>query len=138
MTIYSKDGTPRADMYLPAFLLGFGFFLDAMSVAFGVALVVTQKWGFAIPFVLLLALGVCAYLCWKNQKIVMIDDDYFEYTTMFGKTTRYAFSEIRSLRFNPDSITMFVGEGKVHIESMAIMTPRLFERIECAMDKGEE
>ena len=33
------------------------------------------------------------------------------------------------MRRNSDSMTLFVGEGKVHIESCAILSDRLVDRI---------
>ena len=74
-------------------------------------------------------LGVGALLCWKNQNIVILSGDLFEYTTFLGKKTTYRFSEIKGLRKNNDSYTLFVGNGKVHIESCAILSEELAKRI---------
>ncbi len=140
MTIYNKEQmkkAPRADMYLPDFLLGFGIFLGIFSILLFVFTFVYDEWFLALIGLALLTLGVFAYLCWKNQKIHIISEDFFEYTTMFGKTTRYAFSEIREIKGHTDSVTIVVGSGKVHIEGMAILTQELLEKIDIAMGRRE-
>ena len=123
------QATPRADMFLPDFLKYFGFFLDAVAVAFLVATFITQMWGLIIGFLLCGGLGIAAWLCWKNQTIKIIDDDTFEYTTFLGKTTVYHFSDITDLRSNQDSLTLILTNGKVHIESMVYMSETLYNKI---------
>ena len=127
--------TPRADMFLPDFLKYFGFFLDAVAGAFLVAMFITQIWGLIIGVILCGGLGIAAWLCWKNQTIRIIDDDTFEYTTFLGKTIIYHFSDIKNLRTNPDSLTLILTNGKVHIESMVFMSDALFNKIEAALPK---
>ena len=128
--------TPRADMYLPDFLKYFGFFLDAISLAFLIGAVITQAWGLIIGALIFGVLGIAAWLCWKNQTVRIINDDQFEYTTFLGKTTIYRFSDIKELRPNADSMTLILTNGKVHIESMVYMSERLADRIGEAINKG--
>ena len=78
-------------------------------------------------------MGIFALLCWRNQTIHVISDEEFTYTTMFGNTKTYAFSDIQGLRRNQDSMTLFVKNEKVHIESMAVMTKRLVDLINQAL-----
>ena len=127
--------TPRADMFLPDFLKYFGFFLDAVAGVFLVVMFITQIWGLIIGVLLCGGLGIAAWLCWKNQTIRIIDDDTFEYTTFLGKNTVYHFSDIKGVRTNPDSLTLILANGKVHIESMACMSDTLFDKIEAALSK---
>ena len=54
---------------------------------------------------------------------------------MFGKTRTYSFSDIQGLRRNQDSLTLFVAGEKVHIESIAVLSERLVERIDNALEK---
>ena len=125
---------PRADMYLPERLL-------AMALVFfgaGIGCVVftflkTVTW--VVGAVLCFAFGVAALLCWKNQSIRIISDEQFTYTTMFGNTYTYSFSDIQGLRKNQDSMTLFVANKKVHIESMAILSEALVTRINEALQK---
>ncbi len=124
---------PRADMFLPDWLNVFGVFLDALAlVALGAAIV----FGVYLTIILSLllgSLGIAAYLCWKNQKINIIDENTFEYTTFLGKKTIYKFSDIKEMRVNSDSYTLFVGDGKVHIESCARISKELLDKIDVAL-----
>ncbi len=124
---------PRADMFLPDRLLA----MALVFLAGGIACAVFAVFKFAVWTVVCaflgIVLGVCAVLCWKNQKIHIISDEQFTYTTMFGNTYTYSFAEIQNLRRNQDSLTLFVANKKVHIESMAIISDRLAERIDRAL-----
>ena len=123
---------PRADMYLPDKLLA----MALVFLAAGIFVAVSSLGVWAVVGgVLGIVLGVCALLCWKNQRIHIISDQQFTYTTMFGKTCTYSFSDIQGLRRNQDSLTLFVANEKVHIESMAILSERLVERIDNALEK---
>lgn len=122
-------GPKRADMYLPLWLLIFGLLLVACGVGCGVYALVSFTVGFVIAAPICLILGITAILCWRNQKITILSDETFEYSTFLGKKTVYRFDEIKGIRKNSDSMTMFVGDGKVHIESAAVMTKALTERL---------
>ncbi len=128
-----KDDQPRADMYLPDRLLA----MALVFLAGGIACVIFAILKFAIWAVICavlgIVLGVFAVLCWKNQSIRIISNEQFTYTTMFGNTYTYSFSDIQGLRRNQDSITLFVANKKVHMESMAIISDRLIERINKAL-----
>lgn len=39
---------------------------------------------------------------------------------------------------NPDSLTLFVGDGKVHIESMVIVSRELMDKIDAALEAGQQ
>ena len=119
------DGEMRADMFLPIKLLAFSVVLVMAGIAIGVYAFLNSSLGAAVGACIALALGVGALLCWKNQTITVLNDEEFEYCTFLGKKIVYRFSDIRLIRKNNDSMTMFVGNGKVHIESMAILSDRL-------------
>ena len=130
-----SDDEPRADMYLPVWLLAFALVLVIGGVAATVYwFVSTSVYAIAAGACAIL-LGVAAFLCWKNQSIVMLSNDAFEYTTFLGNKKQYRFSEITGLRQNNDSMTLFVGDEKVHIESCAIMTKRLIERLDQQLEQ---
>ena len=123
---------PRADMYLPDKLLA----MALVFLAAGIFVAVSSLGVWAVVGgVLGIVLGVCALLCWKNQRIHIISDQQFTYTTMFGKTCTYSFSDIQGLRQNNDSLTLFVAGNKVHIESMAILSDRLVDCINNALEQ---
>ena len=125
---YSED-QPRADMYLPERLLAMALVFLAGGTVFGVLFLLTKTLWKVLAAVGGLAFGIVALLCWKNQSIRLISDEEFEFTTFLGNTYRHAFKDITGLRKYQDSLTLFVGEKKVHIESMAIITERLAQRI---------
>ena len=130
--------TPRADMFLPNYLMGFGIFLDVLAVVCLITAFVTKAWGLIIGFIILGVTGIAAWLCWKNQSIRIVDENRFEYTTFLGKKTIYYFSDIKELRVNQDSFTLFVGNGKVHIESIVNISQKLYDKIYEALEKNRE
>jgi len=125
----------KKDMYLPDRLLAISFvFLAAGGVCAIVLIFKFAVWA-AVFAPIGIVFGAFAFLCWKNQSIEVISDDEFVYTTMFGKKHTYSFSDIRMLRRNNDSMTLFVADKKVHIESMAVLSDRLIERINYSLEK---
>lgn len=129
----SGDG-PRADMYLPDRLLA----MAMIFIAGGITLVLFAIFKFAVWAVIsapiAIVLGIFALLCWRNQTICVISDTQFTYTTMFGTTHTYSFSDIQGLHKNQDSMTLLVAGEKVHIESMAILSQRLVEQINASLE----
>jgi len=118
---------PRADMYLPDWLLLLGVFflfvgLVIVIISITILHIIILPLGIGIMIV-----GVLAVLCWRNQSIRIVSSTEFEYKTFMGRKIRYRFDEIHGIRENNDSMTMFVGEGKVHIESCAIFTKELYK-----------
>ena len=126
----------RADMHLSNHALGL-----ALAAILAVFLLIaryisTDQWFnliFAAAF-LLAAIGIL--LCYKNQRIYVISDEEFVYSTMFGRRKNYRFDQITAIRKNRDSLTLFVGDGKVHIESSAVMSERLRQLIIREFEKG--
>ena len=133
-----SDGEPREDMYLPDRLLA----IALVSLGGGVVCAIYAVFKFAIWAVVIAVLGILlglfAIICWKNQSIRVISDEQFTYTTMFGNTYTYSFSDIQGLRRNQDSLTLFVADKKVHIESMAVISDRLAELINKELLKETE
>lgn len=127
------ENKPRADMYLPMRVLALGLLLGVAAISLTVAFIILLSAVWIVLAVLCAILALMAVLCWRNQTIRIIDDETFEYTTFLGNKKTYSFSEIHSVRRNQDSITLFVGDGKVHIESMAVMTKRLAEKLNDAL-----
>lgn len=130
-----REDEPRADMYLPIWILALALVLFLAAVGIIVAAVLTAfSVGAIIAAMFCLLLGELALLCWKNQSIQMISQEIFEYTTFLGNKKEYRFREITGLRRNNDSMTLFVGQNKVHMESCAILSDRLVERINRQLD----
>ena len=128
------DG-PRADMYLPDKLLAMALVFLAGGTACAIYAVVKFAIWAVVCAVLGIVLGIFAVLCWKNQTIHIISDTQFTYTTMFGNTRTYSFSDIQGLRKNQDSMTLLVAYEKIHIESMAVLSERLVSRINQALKR---
>lgn len=124
----------RADMYMPDRLLAMSIVFFAGGLA-SIVLAIINSVNWVIGIVIGLILGAAALLCWKNQSIRIISDEQFTYTTMFGNTRTYYFSDIKDLRRNQDSMTLFVADDKVHIESMAVLSDRLIDRINTQLEK---
>ena len=122
------------DVHLPNFLLAFGFALIAGAVALVTAyFFVWEK--ILLPIAAgALILGVTAILCRRNQKIRVLSDEEFEYTTFLGNSYICRFEDIVALRRNSDSMTLFVGDKKVHIESIAIVSERFAELVNKALE----
>ncbi len=138
---FSEDG-PRADMFLPVWLLAMGMALVALGAgALIVSLIIPPSVAAIIVAAAGLAMvlfGAAALLCWRNQTIVMLSEDEFEYTTFLGSKRVYRFDDITHMRVKQDSLTLFVRGDKVHIESSAIMSRRLITRLDIALGDEEE
>lgn len=133
------DSTPRGDMYMPVKLLAMALALLIGAVVFGVMAALDGQPIYWVLVVLFGGLGIGAVLCWRNQKIHVLDENTFEYITFLGRKKQLAFADIRALRRNRDSMTLFVGDEKVHIESGALMTQRLMDKLNEALNgPGEE
>ena len=127
-------------MYLPDTILLLGIFLLASGPIITLTVFIKTQTAKGLFIALacvspILILGIIAVLCWKNQKIRVISQSSFEYTTFLGKTTSFYFSEITHMKKNYDSFTLFVRGKKIHIEFCAKMTESLMKRIEEELQK---
>lgn len=130
----SKD-QEMADMYQSPRVLAIGVVVFLLGVGLGVYGIVAWNLIAAGGGVACIVLGIGAYMCWHNQKIFMITDELFCYRTFLGNDHEYRFSQIQKAIQNSDSITLVMETGKVHIESSAILSPRLVERIDRELEK---
>lgn len=128
-------GEPRADMYLPDRMLGMAIIFLGGGIVLGILACINPVPYFIAGAVIGIPLGTVALMFWRNQKIQMITSTTFEYTTFLGNTYTYRFSDITGLRRNHDSLTLFVGEKKIHIESMAVLSDRLIAAINQALEQ---
>ena len=93
------DDEPRADMFLPAWLFVMGLLLCIFGTIVGIVFAVLQISTLMIALaVVMVLLGVAAFLCWKNQTIRMLPNDTFEYSTFLGNKIIYRFSDIKGLK----------------------------------------
>ena len=132
------DDRPRADMYLPAWMFVLGLLFVMFGVILGTVLSILQISVLLVLLAIVVVLwGMAMLMWWKNQTIRILSEETFEYCTFLGKKTLYRFDAIRGIKKGSDSTTVFVGEGKVHIESVAIVSERLAERINAQLPEGE-
>ena len=136
-TVYDES-TPRADMYLPLKLLAMGFVMILGGIGFATAFIFTMELWMIVLAPVCCIVGALAIICWKNQSINIISDNEFVYTTFLGNKYTYRFDEITDLRQNTDSITMFIGKKKVHIENMAVMSEHLRNLINNGINKNNQ
>lgn len=124
------------DMHLPVWVCGLGIiFLVAAVVC--MAIISISPLICITAAVICLCLGISAVLCWRNQWAEVIDDDEFIYSTMFGNKNKYRFSEITDIRQNSDSMTLFLGKNKIHIESCAIISDRFANLVNQALGNDD-
>jgi hypothetical protein len=125
----------KADMYLPAKLLAMFLVMTVLGLGLAVFAVLNVHLWAGLGAVACIVLGIGAFMCWKNQKIIMVSDEIFCYRTFLGYEHEYRFSQIQRAVQNQDSITLILDTGKVHIESMAVLSDRLVERIDRELAK---
>ena len=124
-----KNEEKKADMYLPTWVLGTVIFFAVCAVAATIIAFVIGNMAILLCDIPFLLIFVAAHLCWKNQKIRILDDLTFEYSTMFGNRKTYAFSQITQVKQNPDSYTVFADGDKIHIEACAVLSERLADKL---------
>ena len=102
------------DMYLPDKIRDLGV---ALLAGAGACVI----WSLVSSYYVLVIAGICQGECGISllEKSVaeMVSDEEFIYSTMFGRKTKYCFSEIVGLVEHKDSMTLYMKKGKVHIES---------------------
>ena len=130
------DDAPELDMYLPNRLLSIAMVFTGIGIVMAAAAFFTANLLFLIGTALLIPMGIAAFLCWKNQSIRMVTSGKFEYTTMFGNTHVYNFSDITGLKRSRDSLTLLVAGKQVHIEAMAVLSQRLVNAINQALQEN--
>lgn len=133
-----SDDTPRADMFLPLWLMVLSLVFMVVGLGFGVGAAVNASVEAGIAAVLCFLLGLAAFLCWKNQQIKIISESTFVYRTFLGREHTYRFDQIRGLIPHRDSSTLLLENGKVHIESCAVLTKRLVDRMNRELERLSE
>lgn len=133
-----KREKDEADMHLPGLVFGIGIFFAAAAAAVTIFAVVSGFYAAAAADILLLPLAAAAFLCYNNQKIWVVNDKIFEYSTMFGKRKRYEFDRVEKIVQNVDSFTVFAEGDRIHIESMAVCSRRLIDLLIKSADKNSE
>ena len=130
------DAEDRADMYLPVGVLVFGGFLILLGLLFGAVFILAMQ-----PFLLIMTAviwvlaGIAMIMCWKNQTIFVLSDEVFEYKTIIGNKKAYRFDEIKEIKKGIGGLTLIVSDSKIDIDSNAIISSRLSEKINEQMER---
>ena len=130
------DDNARADVFLPVWMLVTGVLFVGLGAVFCAVLIALSilPVAFLLPAVLVLV-GIVFILYWKNQTIRILTNDSFEYRTLWGKGVVYRFGEIKGIKKSMGSIIMLVRDGKVYIDSGAILSGRLIELIDKRLEE---
>ena len=121
---------PRGDAYMPSWVL----FLSLIYLVTGLFLILVLDFSIMPPVIFAMAaflvlVGSGIFLCWKNQKIQILSDDLFEYSSFFGKKTVFRFDQISRIKIKTNCIILFVGTKKLYLDAMAIVSKRLQMKI---------
>ena len=123
LRISEKD--KKADMQLPDRVAFFGIAMTFCGV-FLIIIAIIAIAPFMLFFsILSLLVATFAFLCYKFQRIHILSDEEFEYSTFLGKKKIYKFEHVRAVRVNADSRTLIFSNGRINIESNAILSERL-------------
>lgn len=124
-----KKPAEKDVVYLPGSLFAVGTLLLAGGSAAAVYGAVSGKW-LILPFgAVICLLGVAAMLCRINQRITAASDNEFVYTSFLGRKRRYTFDDVVDVRVNPDSYTVFMKKGKMHVETLAHKNGKFMEKL---------
>lgn len=129
LKLKTDQDEPRADLYLSEFSLKIGLALILGGVCLAIVFAFAHKAWMICLSIMVILFGTIAIMCWRNQSINIISDDKFKYTTFLGNTYEYCFKDIAGFRQNRDSITLFVGDKKVHIDSTAVLSKKLLDKL---------
>lgn len=128
----------KSDMYLPTRIAGSGLAMILGGFILVAAYFISKHPVSLFIAAFCFAIAVFALLCYKNQRVRVLSDEEFEYSTMFGNKYIYRFEDIKRLRLNKDSMTLFVANGKVHIESCAILSERFMNLVNKKLEEIQE
>ena len=115
--------------------MAFGLVLIGGGAALIVGYFIVFNIWLLVGGIIAVPIGILAVICWRNQTVKIISDDKFVYTTFLGNSYTYKFSDITGIKLNSDSQTLFIGEKKVHIEMMSIMSDRFVELVNQALER---
>ena len=106
-------------VHIPRWLFFFGMAVYIAGAAVCIAMLAVGKFFVAIPGVGCMLFGAAAMLCQLDQKVVSAGEGIYIYSTMFGKKKHFSADDRIGMRYNSDSVTVFLKNGKIHIESLA-------------------
>ena len=121
-------------MYMPAWVLCLGIFSELIACYFVLFAFATWLWEVLLYAVIPCIYGTLFIIFWNNQKIIMLSEDYFEYTNIWGKKKIYNFHDIKRYRVLLGSFSLVTSTGKVNIDSCAVINKRLSDKIDAILE----
>lgn len=115
----------KADMHLPIRVATFGAAMAFCGIFLVILAIIASAAAMMFLAILSILIAVFAFLSYKFQRIHILSDEEFEYSTFFGKKKIYKFEHVRAVRVNADSRTLIFSNGRINIESNAILSERL-------------
>ena len=124
------EGKQRGDLCKPSSYIVLGVFSMIWGCVAGIVMFAAKApvW-LGLLQLLMIPIGIIVLLEWKNQGIVMLSGDRFAYTTTFGRTQIYSFSQITQISRGLGGMKLRVGEQKIDIDFDAMVTERLLKRL---------
>ena len=124
------EGKQRGDLCKPSSYIALGVFSMIWGCVAGIVMFAAKApvW-LGLLQLLMIPIGIIVLLEWKNQGIVILSGDRFAYTTTFGRTKIYSFSQITQICRGLGGMKLRVGEQKIDIDFDAMVTERLLKRL---------
>ena len=123
-------GKQRGDLCKPSSYIALGVFSMIWGCVAGIVMFAAKApvW-IGLLQLLMIPLGVIVLLEWKNRGIVMLSGDRFAYTTTFGRTQTYSFSQITQISRGLGGMKLRIGAQRIDIDFDAMVTERLLKRL---------
>ena len=124
------EGKQRGDLCKPASYIVLGVFSMIFGCVAGIVMFAAKApvW-LGLLLLLMIPVGIIVLLEWKNRGIVMLSGDRFAYTTTFGRTQIYSFSQITQISRGLGGMKLRIGAQRIDIDFDAMVTERLRKRL---------
>ena len=123
LCINEKD--KKADMQLPVRVAFFGVAMAFCGLFLTIIALFSATWSMLLFAFFALAVSAYSFLSYKFQRIHVLSDTEFEYTTFLGKRKIYRFEHIRAIKSNSESHILILVDGRINVEPNTVMSERL-------------
>ena len=132
LTVWSTlpEGKQRGDLCKPSSYIALGVFSIIWGLVAGIVMFAAKApvW-IGLLQLLMIPIGIIVLLEWRNWGIVMLSGDRFAYTTTFGRTQIYSFSQITQISRGLSGMKLRIGAQRIAIDFDAMVTERLLKRL---------
>ena len=124
------EGKQRGDLCKPSSYIVLGVFSMIWGCVAGIVMFAAKApvW-IGLLQLLMIPIGIIVLLEWRNRGIVMLSGDRFAYTTTFGRTQIYSFSQITQISRGLSGMKLRIGAQRIAIDFDAMVTERLLKRL---------